>query len=138
MTEAKALAPREIKERRERAIDQMEHAAWAAGISASIALVLLLTLAIETGAWAEVAPYLTSVGATYFLAYAVYQRRQWPAVVMLLNWVGGVVARWVQQGYPSNIFLTALFGYFIVRGVMGALRYAELKELYPEYFRPAT
>jgi hypothetical protein len=132
MGEYANLTPLEVRALRERSIDRMEHAAYAAWLSAFIAVVVLLIIGADTGDWRELAPFFGSAAATILLGYTVYQRRQWPAMILALNWVGGIVARWVETGRPPGIITTAVFGFFIIRGMLASFDYAELRKDHPD------
>ena len=56
----------------------------------------------------------------------------------MLNWWGGFVARWVTNGRPTNLIGTFIFGFFIIRGMLAAIDYAELRKDHPDLVPPAT
>ena len=128
MGEYAQLTSHQVRDLRERCIDRMEHAAYAAWLGGAIAGAGFLIIGADTGEWGAVAPYLGSVVATLLLGYAVYQRRQWPAMILALNWVGGIAARWIDTGRPPNLIGSAFFGFFIIRGMLASFDYAELRK----------
>lgn len=126
MGEYAGLRPREVYEVRDRAVRRINRAGWLSVVSTTGYLITLLATGFQGEDWGSVAPYIAATSTNYFLAYAIFQRRQWPAVILLLNFVAGALWRAVSTGVYAGLVVSVLFGYPIALGVLGALDYAEL------------
>lgn len=122
------LDQRTLRLRRDEALERMRNAGRAAVIGGVVSLLLFLRIGADTGEWSAIAPYLVSVAGTFALARGVFRRSQVAAVLLLLNFVAGLVGIWVRTGRPSGLLMAVVFGYFYFQGVRGAFDYPELDQ----------
>ena len=131
MSDFASLNPRQLHVAREHALDRMRHAWYAAAVSGTLGAAFFIVIAVDTGEWALMAPFLAGAFVTVALGYAVgHGHSQISALLLLLAFTVTVVGRIVETGRVSNLIALALFGYFYFQGLRGAIDYAEIRKQY--------
>jgi hypothetical protein len=128
MTETPPLDQRQVHERRERALSRMRIAGIAAFASASLAVVMFTSIAVYTGDWRAVAPYLLGAALTFGFGSGVYFGHSQVAAGVLLGLaVITAVLRVVQTGQFGGILIAGILMYCYAQGLNGAIDFAEMR-----------
>lgn len=129
MSDYASMNQRQLHDAREQALDRMRHAWYAAAGSGTLGVIMFVIIALDTGDWALIAPFLAGAFTTIALGYDVGHRHgQISAFLLLLAFTATVIGRIVETGSITPIYGLVLFGYFYFQGLRGAIDYAEIRK----------
>ena len=126
MGEYAGLSTREVHALYDRSVTRIYRAGWISVISTTLQLLSLITFGVDNGQWGALLPLIVTASLNYLLAYEIFQRKQWPAIALLLNFVIGATLRALQLDSYAGLVISALFAYPLALGALGAIDYAEL------------
>ena len=122
----------------DQARDRLYYAWLGALLAGAISIVLLLWVAIDTGEWSLAAPFLGMAALTIGLGYGTLRGSQLAAGAQLVNFVAGMILRWLETGRPGPLLIIGILAYVYVQGFRGAMDLAELRQNEPPPESPAS
>ena len=116
-----------LRERRRRAEDWIEYAAWTAmvtGVLGSIAVVVIAF--VNHSAISQVVPVLSTLIAQAIVGYNLKDRSTWAAWALMVSYLASVALTLFVYGVWSGLLLKLAIGFIYVRGWLGTIDYDEL------------